>query len=96
MRNVGWSFSPETLAALQIHLLSGVTMPRRIFILTYPVTRFYDQSWSSYFRRAGGLISLVDLQFGGYPTAWLLPSCWRHHVSSDSLLHASCVMAIAR
>ena len=60
---LGWLFSPETLASPQIHLLSGATMLGAFFILTDPVTASTTNRGRVLFRRAGGLISLVDPQF---------------------------------
>ncbi len=77
MRNVGWLFSPDTLAAPQIHLLSGATMLGAFFILTDPVTASTTNRGRLIFGALAGLLVWMIRSFGGYPDGVALPSCWR-------------------
>ena len=64
---LGWLFSPETLAAPQIHLLSGATMLGAFFILTDPVTASTTNRGRLIFGALAGLLVWLIRSFGGYP-----------------------------
>lgn len=64
---LGWLFSPETLAAPQIHLLSGATMLGAFFILTDPVTASTTNRGRLMFGALAGLLVWLIRSFGGYP-----------------------------
>ncbi|STJ18826.1 electron transport complex protein [Escherichia coli] len=87
---LGWLFSPDTLAAPQIHLLSGATMLGAFFILTDPVTASTTNRGRLIFGALAGLLVWMIRSFGGYPdgVAFCRPA-GEHHGSSDRLLHAS-------
>lgn len=74
---LGWLFSPDTLAAPQIHLLSGATMLGAFFILTDPVTASTTNRGRLIFGALAGLLVWMIRSFGGYPDGVALPSCWR-------------------
>ncbi|WP_312947334.1 electron transport complex subunit RsxD [Superficieibacter sp.] len=64
---LGWLFSPETLAAPSIHLLSGATMLGAFFILTDPVTASTTNRGRLIFGALAGLLVWLIRCFGGYP-----------------------------
>ena len=64
---LGWLFSPDTLAAPQIHLLSGATMLGAFFILTDPVTASTTNRGRLIFGALAGLLVWLIRSFGGYP-----------------------------
>jgi electron transport complex protein RnfD len=64
---LGWFFSPETLAAPQMHLLSGATMLGAFFILTDPVTASTTDRGRLIFGALAGLLVWLIRSFGGYP-----------------------------
>ncbi|EMB3699696.1 electron transport complex subunit RsxD [Escherichia coli] len=64
---LSWLFSPDTLAAPQIHLLSGATMLGAFFILTDPVTASTTNRGRLIFGALAGLLVWMIRSFGGYP-----------------------------
>ena len=60
-------YSPDTLAAPQIHLLSGATMLGAFFILTDPVTASTTNRGRLIFGALAGLLVWLIRSFGGYP-----------------------------
>ncbi|QNK08822.1 electron transport complex subunit RsxD [Enterobacter sp. JUb54] len=64
---LGWLFSPQSLAAPQIHLLSGATMLGAFFILTDPVTASTTNRGRLIFGALAGLLVWLIRSFGGYP-----------------------------
>ncbi|WP_342320834.1 electron transport complex subunit RsxD [Kosakonia sp. BYX6] len=64
---LGWIFSPESLAAPQLHLLSGATMLGAFFILTDPVTASTTNKGRLIFGALAGLLVWLIRSFGGYP-----------------------------
>lgn len=64
---LGWLFSPATLAAPHLHLLSGATMLGAFFILTDPVTASTTNKGRLIFGALAGLLVWLIRSFGGYP-----------------------------
>ncbi|AMO49276.1 electron transport complex protein RnfD [Kosakonia oryzendophytica] len=64
---LGWIFSPASLAAPQLHLLSGATMLGAFFILTDPVTASTTNKGRLIFGALAGLLVWLIRSFGGYP-----------------------------
>lgn len=60
-------FPPQSLAAPQIHLLSGATMLGAFFILTDPVTASTTNRGRLIFGTLAGLLVWLIRSFGGYP-----------------------------
>lgn len=64
---LGWVVSPESLAAPQLHLLSGATMLGAFFILTDPVTASTTNKGRLIFGALAGVLVWLIRSFGGYP-----------------------------
>ncbi|MGY5957274.1 electron transport complex subunit RsxD [Kosakonia sp. BK9b] len=64
---LGWIFAPESLAAPQLHLLSGATMLGAFFILTDPVTASTTNKGRLIFGALAGVLVWLIRSFGGYP-----------------------------
>lgn len=64
---LGWIFSPQSLAAPHLHLLSGATMLGAFFILTDPVTASTTNKGRLIFGALAGLLVWLIRSFGGYP-----------------------------
>lgn len=64
---LGWFFAPQTLAAPQLHLLSGATMLGAFFILTDPVTASTTRRGRLIFGALAGMLVWLIRGFGGYP-----------------------------
>ncbi|TCC01051.1 electron transport complex subunit RsxD [Kosakonia quasisacchari] len=64
---LGWIFAPQSLAAPQLHLLSGATMLGAFFILTDPVTASTTNKGRLIFGALAGVLVWLIRSFGGYP-----------------------------
>lgn len=64
---LGWLLAPDSLAAPQLHLLSGATMLGAFFIATDPVTASTTAKGRLLFGALIGLLIWLIRSYGGYP-----------------------------